>query len=245
VIEELIEEKLKTQLLRRYQIASIDKDVENAFTNMARRMRATPKQFTDSLAKSGVNADTLKARIKGEIVWSQIIRGRYQSSFQFNDKDILAKLETPKSDASPVVAYDYTLRPIIFIVPRGSPPAAFAARRREAEELRARFQDCQQGIRSARQLRDVAVRAPVTKSSVELAPALREILEKTEIGKLTAPEPTNQGVEVYALCDKKPSAAENAIDKREAREKLAAEQFKTHSAALMKELRSQAMIEFR
>jgi peptidyl-prolyl cis-trans isomerase SurA len=245
VIEELIEERLKTQLLRRFQIPGIDKDVNNAFANMARRMRATPKQFTDNLAKSGVNADTLKARIKGEIVWNQIIRGRYQSSFQFNDKDILAKLEPQKSDATPTVAYDYTLRPIVFIVPRGSPPTAIAARRRDAEELRSRFQGCQEGIRYAYQLRDVAVRAPVRKSSAELAPALREILEKTEIGKLTAPEVTQQGVEVYALCGKKESAAEDAIDKNKVREKLFAEQFKLHSTQLMKELRSQAMIEFR
>src|SRR5688572_7553506 len=44
VLEELIDEKLKTQLIRRYNIEGIDKDVDNALANMARRGRHTPKQ---------------------------------------------------------------------------------------------------------------------------------------------------------------------------------------------------------
>ena len=53
-MEELIDEKLKIQLLRRYSIEGMDKDVDTAFANMARRMRLTPKQFTEKLAQSGV-----------------------------------------------------------------------------------------------------------------------------------------------------------------------------------------------
>ena len=88
MIEELINEKLKIQLLKRFTIDGIDKDVDNAYANMARRMRATPKEFTDNLEKSGVKTETLKSRIKADLIWGQIIRGRYQSSFQFSDKDV-------------------------------------------------------------------------------------------------------------------------------------------------------------
>ena len=66
VIDELINEKLKIQLLKRFNIDGIDKDVDNAYANMARRMRATPKQFTDNLEKSGVKTDTLKSRIQAD-----------------------------------------------------------------------------------------------------------------------------------------------------------------------------------
>jgi peptidyl-prolyl cis-trans isomerase SurA len=43
-------------------------------------MRFTADQLTQQLAKSGVNVSTLKARIKADIAWSQIVRGRYASS---------------------------------------------------------------------------------------------------------------------------------------------------------------------
>jgi peptidyl-prolyl cis-trans isomerase SurA len=203
VLEELIDEKLKTQLIRRYSMEGIDKDVENALANMARRGRTTPKGFAEQLGRSGINIDTLKARIRAEIAWSQIIRGRFPSSFQFSDKDILAKLDPGKSQEASGTAYEYTLRPILFVVPRGSQPAVIEARRREAEALRARFQGCEEGVALARGLRDVAVRARVVKSSTDFSPALRDILDKTELGKLTAPETTPQGIELYAVCSKK------------------------------------------
>ena len=122
-IQELIDEKLKIQLLKRFMIEGIEGDVENAYANMARRMRTTPSGFTEQLSKSGITPATLKHRIRAEIIWNQIVRGRFQSSLQISDKDILAKMETAKPDESKMVGYDYTLRPIVFIVPHGSPQA--------------------------------------------------------------------------------------------------------------------------
>lgn len=246
VLEELIDEKLKTQLIRRYSMDGIEKDVDNALANMARRGRTTPKQFAEQLGRSGINVDTLKARVRAEIAWSQIIRGRFQSSFQFSDKDIMARLGTDKPQETSAAAYEYTLRPILFVVPRGSQPAVIDARRREAEALRARFQGCEEGVALARGLRDVAVRAQVVRTSADFSPALREILEKTELGKLTAPEATTHGIELYAVCARKQaSATENEAGKREARDKLFNEQFQHQSKRYLKELRSQAMIEYR
>jgi peptidyl-prolyl cis-trans isomerase SurA len=244
-IQELIDEKLKIQLLKRFMIEGIEGDVENAYANMARRMRTTPSGFTEQLSKSGITPATLKHRIRAEIIWNQIVRGRFQSSLQISDKDILAKMETAKPDESKMVGYDYTLRPIVFIVPRGSPQAVIEARKKEAEALKARFDDCDQGIALARGMRDIAVRPPIAKSSTDLAPELRAILDKTEVGKLSTPEVTTQGIEVYALCSKKQSAADNTPGRKEVRDELYSEQFKTLSARFLKELRTQAMIEYK
>jgi peptidyl-prolyl cis-trans isomerase SurA len=243
VVEELINEKLKIQLVKKFLIDGIDKDVDQAYANMARRMHVTPKDFSDNLAKQGVKVETLKSRIKSDLIWNQMIRGRYQSHFQFSEKDINARLEAKKPSDATAVGYDYTLRPILFVVPRGSPPAAFEARSKEAESLRARFQDCNEGITLARGIRYVAVRPQVVKASAELPPALRDVLAKTEIGRLTAPETTQQGIEVYALCGKRQS--DNAPAKKEIRDELSQEVFQTLSKKYIKELRDQAMIEYR
>jgi peptidyl-prolyl cis-trans isomerase SurA len=243
VVDELINEKLKIQLIKRFLIDGIDKDVDLAYANMARRMHVTPKEFTENLAKQGVKIETLKSRIKADLIWNQMIRGRYVSSFQFSEKDINDRLEAKKPDDASAVGYDYTLRPILFVVPRGSPPAAYEARAKEAESLRARFQDCTEGIALARGIRYVAVRPQVVKASADLPAALRDVLAKTEMGRLTAPETTQQGVEVYALCGKRQS--DNAPAKKEIRDELTNEAFQTLSKKYIKELRDQAMIEHR
>ena len=113
-------------------------------------MRTTPKEFTEQLNKQGLQPDSIKARIRAELVWGQIIRGRYQSSFQFSDKDVQARLASKRPEDASSVGYDYTLRPILFVVPRGSPQAVLEERRKEAEALRTRFQSCEQGLPLAR-----------------------------------------------------------------------------------------------
>jgi peptidyl-prolyl cis-trans isomerase SurA len=243
VVEELINEKIKVQLLKRFAIEGIDKDVDNAYANMARRMRATTKQFSENLEKSGIKIETLKSRIKADLIWGQIIRGKYQSAFQFSDQEVNARLKTKNRGDENTVGYDYTLRPILFVVPRGSPPAAFEARVKEAEALRARFQSCDDGIALARGTRYVAVRTQVVKSSAELPAQLRDVLAKTEIGRLTAPETTAQGVEVYALCGKRQS--ESGPAKKEIRDEMFNEAFEIASKKYLKELRDQSMIEYR
>ena len=243
VVEELINEKIKVQLLKRFAIEGIDKDVDNAYAYMARRMRATPKQFSENLEKSGIKTETLKSRIKADLIWGQIIRGKYQSAFQFSDQEVNARLKTKNRGDENAVGYDYTLRPILFVVPRGSPPAAFEARVKEAEALRARFQSCDDGIALARGTRYVAVRTQVVKSSAELPAQLRDVLAKTEIGRLTAPETTPQGVEVYALCGKRQS--ESGPAKKEIRDEMFNEAFEIASKKYLKELRDQSMIEYR
>jgi len=73
-------------------------------------------------------------------------------------------------------------------------------------------------------------------------PALRQILDKTELGHLTPPETTPQGIELFALCEKKETKAETP-EKREARDKIFGEQFQAKAKNYLRELRRQMMIE--
>jgi len=242
VIEDLINEKLKVQIGKRYKLEITDTEVDNTYADMARRMRMTSDQMTKALAQGGVDAATMKSRIRADISWQQIVRGKFQSSLQIRDKDVIEKLETSKKEEKETVGYEYVLRPILFVVPRGSPEAVVDARKREAEALRARFEGCETGLPFARALRDVAVRDQIVKTSADLAPALRKILDETPVGKLTNLEVTTQGVELFALCAKKENKLADAA-KREAREELFAEQFQAQAQRYLRELRKGAMIE--
>jgi|HubBroStandDraft_4_1064222.scaffolds.fasta_scaffold252531_2 peptidyl-prolyl cis-trans isomerase SurA len=242
VVEELIDEKLKVQIGQRYKIEIPDSEVDATYAEMAHRMNnMTSQQLTQLLAQGGVDATTLKARIRADTIWQNIVRGKFQGDLQVRESDILAVLQTEKKDEKNQIGYVYRLRPILFLVPKGASELT-EARRKDAEALRGRFTDCDGGLKFARTLRDVAVRDVIVKSSSDLLPALREILDKTELGHLTAPEVTPQGVQLFALCERK-ETTEDTPEKRQARDKLFSEKFQVKAKRYLQELRKQAMIE--
>jgi len=242
VLDELINEKLKVREAKKFGLEISGSEVDSAFATMAGRMRLTPEQLTDQLAKSGVHVATLKARIKADLTWPQLVRGRYSSSLQIGDKDILTAMDSKSSDT---VGYDYTLRPILFLVPAGSPEAFVEGRKREAEALRNRFQDCESGTAFARALKDVAVRDQVIRSSADIPAELRKVLEGVEVGRLTAPEVTKFGVEMFAICAKKESTADNSPIRRQVRESIMAQRYEQRSKQYLQELRRGAMLEYK
>jgi len=246
VLDELIDDKLKVQLGKRY-IAEVPKrEIEGAFTNIARRAGMGPDQFAKALTAAGVSVEGLKERIHADFVWSQIIRGKFRASLTVGEQDVAVKLQNDPNqtqDAGP--AYEYTLRPILLVVPRGSQPAAFEARKQEAEGLRARFQSCAEGLRLAMALPDVAVRETIKKGSFELGQTQRQALSDTPVGKLTPPEITPQGIEFFAVCNKTVSNDTDTPAKRAARDSVFNERFQELSKKYLKELRSQALIEIR
>jgi len=244
VLEDLINDKIKLMAGKRYRLEIDDTDVNRAFNDMAHRMRLDGGSLEKELARQGVASYTLKDRIRSELVWQQIVRGKFQADLQQSEKEVALALETRKKDDKEAVGYEYTLRPILFIVPRNSPEGTVETRKRDAEALRLRFSSCDTGIPLARGLRDVAVRDAIRKTSADLAPALRELLDKTPVGKTTDLEVTPNGVELFALCSKRESKVDTAA-KREVQNELFSEKYNARAGKLLQELRKQAMIEYK
>ena len=93
-------------------------------------------------------------------------------------------------------------------------------------------------------LTDVAVREPITRASADIAAQQREILDGTAVGRLTAPEVTQQGVEMFAVCGKE-AIQGDTVGKHKVREELMGERYTAQSKRYHKELRGSAMIELR
>jgi peptidyl-prolyl cis-trans isomerase SurA len=242
MLDELIDEKLKLQTLNRYRFEISDAEVDGAVAGMAQRMRATPQQFAEALGKSGISLPALKRKIRADLAWQQIVRGKFQASLQVRERDVATVLESRKKDQKDLTSYEYTLQPILLIIPPGSGDAVLEGRRREAEGLRTRFADCEEGLRLARGLRDVAIRPPITRTSGDLSAKLREVLDSTPVGKLTPPDITPQGIEVFALCAKKQGKGDSA-GARDVREELFSEKYQALGKKYLQELRRDAKIE--
>jgi len=243
VLEELINEKVKVSEAKKFRLTVSDAEIDNALVSMGQRMRMNKAQLVQVLARSGIRVETLKAQIEAGIAWNQLVRGRFGKSLTVGEGDMRNALASQKTNDESA-NYEYRLLPVVLIVPRGADRAVLAARHAEAGALRKQITSCTDADRIFRSKVYGAVRGQITKTSADLPPPLRDILNSTEIGHLTAPEVTAQGIQMFALCDRRATKADSPAE-AEARQKVFAEKYEKKSNAYLAEARRSMMIEYR
>ncbi|MFK4508007.1 SurA N-terminal domain-containing protein [Bradyrhizobium daqingense] len=244
VINELIDDKVKMKEGKKYGVDPGVSDINQSYEGMAQRMRITPEQLTKSLESKGVRPETLKARMKSEMVWTSLVRGRYKEKLMVGERDVAQAVQAQTGEKLQIEGTEYKMQPIVLIVPRGSSPAFLETRKKEAETYRSRVASCEEANSLFRSTPNATIRDTVTKTTAELPEPLRKVLDDTPIGRLTAPEMTKNGIEMVVLCSRKPTMIDTP-KKREVREKMYQEKYERTQKAYLDELRKAAMIEYR
>ena len=136
-----------------------------------------------------------------------------RASLQVGEKDVEVKLQASNKEEPPAI--EYKLRPVLFLVPQGAAP----------DRLRGAQARCRS---AARPLHRAATRACVSRwrcptswcarrsrgQSADLGQQQRDVLNNTPIGRLTPPDVTPQGVEVFAVCSKTPAVGGDSPARR-------------------------------
>jgi peptidyl-prolyl cis-trans isomerase SurA len=244
VINELIDEKLKIKEAKKFGVDPTGSDIDQSYGEMAGRMRINADQLTRTLEAQGIRPDTLKSRIKADMVWTALVRGRYKERLQVGESDVNKQIKDEGGDATQKAdAFEYKMQPIVLIVPKGSPPASFESRQKEADTLRSRIQTCDEANSYFKSMPNAAIREAVVKTSADIPPVLRKVLDDTPIGHLTPPEVTKQGVEMVVLCDRKPTTIDTP-KRKEIRDQMYKKKYDATSNAYLDEIRKAAMIEY-
>src|ERR1700731_916624 len=112
VINELIDEKVKIREGKKFGVDPSASDIDQSYAGMSSRMRITPDQLTKSLESQGIRPDTLKARMKAEMVWTSLVRGRYKKSLQVGEKDVAAAVQVKgdDKDKQDTESFEYQMR---------------------------------------------------------------------------------------------------------------------------------------
>jgi peptidyl-prolyl cis-trans isomerase SurA len=244
VINELIDEKVKIKEGKTYGVEPTSNDIEQSYSNMASRMRITTDQLSKSLEVKGVRPETLKNRMRAEMVWTSLVRGRFKERLQVGERDVAAAVQAQNGEKLQVEGFEYKMQPILLVVPRGSAPSAVEARQKEAELYRSRIGSCEEANSLFRSTPNATIRESVTKTTADLPEPLRKVLDDTPVGHLTPPEVTKQGIEMVVLCSRNPTVIDTP-KRREIREKMYTEKYEKTSKSYLAEIRKAAMIEFR
>jgi len=159
VLNELIDEKVKIKEGKKFGVDPGSADIDQSYAGMAQRMRLSSDQLTKSLESQGIRPETLKARLKADMIWSSLVRGRFRESLQVAEKDVAAAVREKGDEKLEVEAFEYKMQPVVLIVPRGSPMSAYEQRKKEAEQLRERVQSCEEANSYFKSMANSAVRS--------------------------------------------------------------------------------------
>ena len=235
-MEELVDESLMLQEARRLNIQITEAQVDQAFQNVARNIKVSTDNLRKILEQNGVNADTLRRRLRAALAWNQVTQIAVIPRVQISDVD-LEKQAAAKLDASK--SFDYILKEVLFVMPGGKGSAS--KRTAEANQFRKSFQGCDNAVQLSLSYTDAAVIDVGRRHATQLPDAVAGELSKLNVGGLTKPRVVENGVSMLAVCAK--SAAEDTtFIKSELRAEAGNEQLKQAQAEYLKELRDRAKI---
>lgn len=240
-IEALVADRIKLRAANRGGIDASDAGFAQALNSTAKKAGMTSQVFQAELQRGKISIDFIKNYLRAVAAWNDFVKSRYKA-MAVSESEVDAAI---RKDASLGRGdTDYTLQQIVFVVPVNASPAVLEQRQREAQALRARFQDCASGVPLARALPDVAVKPPVVKEAKALSEVVRKAFEGMQRGRLTPPERSATGFEMTAVCSKADDNNQSSV-RDGVQADLLTQRLSKEADRMYAELRARAVVEKR
>jgi peptidyl-prolyl cis-trans isomerase SurA len=197
--DELTEEALKRQELKRLNLLVGDSEVNEAFERFAKNNKMTLTQLNGVLDKSGVTPGHFKEYIRIQMSWGRALaaRNRSQGGISVTEQDAVQRML--KDGGKKPVSTEYQLQQVIFVVPANKRDI-LPRRRAEANAMRTKFNGCENTRDVVKGTLDVTVRDLGKLVQQELPPEWAKQIEATPVGQATATQDTDKGVEYLGVC---------------------------------------------
>jgi peptidyl-prolyl cis-trans isomerase SurA len=238
--QELIDDQIKLGEAERVGVDISQSSVDNAYNNIARNVKMTPAKLSKALRSGGVKPETLKARLKAQLAWNQVLQRKFRGKIEVNESDIIAALrKTDEAERQKSVEYD--LKRIIVVVPKNSSGGFKSKRKRESNQIRSAFNGCENVGTVLGKFSEVVVQPIGRRLETELPANMREEINALATGKLTKPSTTPVGFEMIAICGKREIASDIAV-RTELENELRAKEGESQSRRYLLEVRRRATI---
>lgn len=241
--QELIDDQVKLAEAERMGIEVGSSEIDNAFNNIARNVKMSPSQLSKALRSGGVKPETLKARLKAQLAWNQLLRRRFSGKIEVDESDIIAALQK-KDEADRQKSVEYDLKRVIVVVPKNSSGGFKSKRKQESNKIRAAFRSCEEVGSVLGQYSEVVVQPIGRRLETELPAEMREEINSLGPGKLTKPSATPVGYEMIAICGKREIASDIAV-RAELENELRAKEGESQSRKYLMDVRRRATIIYR
>jgi peptidyl-prolyl cis-trans isomerase SurA len=240
--EELIEERLKLQEAKRQGIEITDAEVKGVIKGLAERNKMTEEQFVQSIKGSGVDISTLRERYRAQFAWREVVRRRGQMLVSINQRDVEQMITASAKDAGDDTV-ELQVQKITLPTP-AKDQSAMAKRYAEAEALRRRYGGCNTLAGLAKEAGDARHEDLKYIKPSSIAEPTRSLLLSAKDGDMLPPTTAAHGIEVYAVCARRPIKVDEK-EREKAEGELAQKEFEIVAKRYLRDLRQDAHIEFR
>ncbi len=242
-LDDLINDRVKFAEARRFRVEANEAQVNAAYAQVASRSGIDVRAFDQVLRSQGIEPRVYRGKIRADLSWSNIVGARFGRTIFVTDTQLADAISRRSTGTAQLM--EYNLRQVILLVPQTAAPAIVARRMAEANALRGRFSNCVADIDQVRTMSDAAVRDSIRRTSTDLSPAFRTILDQTAVGKLTPPSRTPQGIEMVAVCSKQPASSDDTATRNQVREEITTAEMRRISNDYLARIRRTAVIEYK
>ncbi|WP_421090983.1 peptidylprolyl isomerase [Pseudochrobactrum sp. MP213Fo] len=200
--DELVEEMLKRVEMKSRGISVSNQEIETAYASFASRNKMSVAQLNQLMNQAGITPQHFKTFIMVQMGWSRAIGARFRAEGMMSEQDAVQRML--KDGGKKPSSSEYTLQQVIFVVPAAQRSSGLMAKRRqEANALRNRFSNCEATRAQTKGMLDVTVRDLGRHLELQLPPEWSKQLKATAVGRPTAVQDTDKGVEFLAVCAKR------------------------------------------
>lgn len=199
--EDMIDQAVRSAEMQRMNIRIGDDAVNEAYARFARSNNMSTGQLDQVLNQEGVTKGHFRDFIRAQMGWSQVLTSRSQqgsSGGRVTEQEAVRRM-LDQGGTKPT-ATEYMLQQVVFVVPAAERGAKLAARKREAEALRQRFQGCDSTREFAKGLLDVTVLDRGRVLAPQLPDDWAQAIKATQPGAATPVRETERGVEFIGVC---------------------------------------------
>ncbi|WP_127523884.1 peptidylprolyl isomerase [Mesorhizobium sp. Z1-4] len=194
--DEMIDQVLRNQEVRRLRISISNQQVDSAYERFAKSNGMSVRQMDGILGQSGVTKEHFKAFIRSQMGWGQAVSQRSSAENRNIDDAVRAMMQ----DGQKPSTTEYVLQQVILVVPERERRSILSRRKREAQTLRQQMTSCDTSRAVAATMLDVSIRDLGRVLEPELPPEWEKPVKAAQSGTATSSIETERGVEFLLIC---------------------------------------------
>ncbi|MFA5958355.1 peptidylprolyl isomerase [Hyphomicrobium sp.] len=238
-LEELIDDRLKTQEAKRQTVTIEDAELDRVIKGIAERNKMTMDQFKQQI---GGSLEPIKNRIRATLAWNEVVRKKFAPLINVTNRDVDKLVAT--SSISGEEDVELQLQRVRITMPAKIEEHGIAARIQDADKIRQKFTGCQStstaalGVAGAR-FEDLGKQRPSA-----IPEPTRTLVVNAANGEMLPPTVNDGAIELWVVCGRE--AIKASTDKRnQAEGELKQKEFELMAKRYLKDLREDAHIEYR